>query len=92
MTRGRKTGKNNTLMVEYKALGTISAKELRDALVEDIHALEDLYNVRFVTRGRLFLPVTNQYGDPMRVIHPDGGPVDRIDTHHYRPMCLDYDR
>lgn len=82
---------NSALTVDYKALGTISTQELMHAVIEDVHALEDLYAVRFVTGGRLFLPVTNQYGDPMRIRHPQGGPVSRIDTHHYRPACKDYD-
>jgi len=82
---------DRTLMVDYKALGTVSTKELMNAVIEDVHALEDLYHIRYVTAGRLFLPVTNQYGDPLRIIHPNGHPIQRIDTHHYRPACMDYD-
>ena len=90
------TGKNrkkpdNVLLVDYEALGTVSIKELGDAFNEDVHALEELYRVRFVTAGRLYLPVTNQYGEPRRIIHPEGHNVDRIDTHHFRPACMDYD-
>src|SRR3546814_814165 len=81
----------NVFRFDYQSIGTVSIKEFGDAFMEDIHALEDLYNIHFVTGSRLYLPVTNEYGDPMRVIHPDGRRVDRIDTHHYRPACLDYD-
>lgn len=91
MTSKFKQWRPDALLVDYREIGTVSIKEFADALMEDAHALEDLYSVRFVTASRLYVPVTNQYGDRLRVFHPDGRPVDRIDTHHYRPACLDYD-
>ena len=85
-----KKKKDDALVIEYKALGTITIDELAHAIMEDIQALKSEYNVRFVTGVRLRLPVTNEYGDPLRVRRPGGGTMDRIDTHHYRPACLDY--
>ena len=89
MSRKRK---DDALFIEYRALGTISIEELCHAILEDLHTLRDNYNVRFVTNVRLKIPATNEYGDPLRVRHDNGRTVFRIDTHHYRPMCLDYDR
>ena len=91
------TGKNkegkdgpNVVMIEYGALGTIAIDELAQALWEDIHVLMDSYNVRFVAGVRFFVPVTNPYGEPLIIRNAEGLRVNRIDTHHYRPACLDY--
>lgn len=79
------------LTIDYKALGTISIDELAHALIEDIQALKDIYNIQYVKRPRLrFLP-TNEYGDEVRVRRPAGGTIRYMDTHHYRPACKDYD-
>ncbi len=86
-----KKKKDDALVIEYKSLGTITIDELAHAILEDIQALKHEHSVRFVTGVRLRLPVTNEYGDPLRVIRPGGGKMTRIDTHHYRPICLDYD-
>ena len=83
--------KDDALIIEYKALGTITIEELAHAIMEDIQALKSDHNVRFVTGVRLRLPVTNEYGEPLRVRRPSGDWMQRIDTHHYRPACLDYD-
>ena len=85
-----KKKKDHALIIEYKSLGTITIEELAHAIMEDIQALKSEHNVRFVTGVRLRLPVTNEYGDPLRVTRPGGGRMYRIDTHHYRPACLDY--
>lgn len=86
-----KDHKRTGLMIEYRELGTISIDELAHALVEDIQALKDLYNIRYVKGAHLRLPVTNEYGEQIEVRHPQGGRAYRIDTHHYRPACRDYD-
>ncbi len=85
-----KKTKDDALVIEYKALGTITIDELAHAILEDIQALKNDHNIRFVTGVRLRLPVTNEYGEPLRVRRPGGGKMTRIDTHHYRPACLDY--
>jgi len=37
------------------------------------------------------VPATNEFGDPLVVKRlSTGAPVKRLDTHHYRPACLDY--
>ena len=80
------------LTIGYKELGTVSIDELTDALVEDMKALKDIYNVRFVKGARLKLLVTNEYGEVVKVRRPGGGTARYLDTHHYRPSCLDYER
>ena len=85
-----KQKKDDAMVIEYRALGTITIDELAHAIMEDIQALKNEHNVRFVTGVRLRLPVTNEYGDPLRVTRPGGATMSRIDTHYYRPACLDY--
>lgn len=79
------------LTIDYKALGTISIDELAHAIIEDIQALKDIYNVRYVKGPRLRIYPTNEYGEPIRLVRPTGGKIDFMDTHHYRPACKDYD-
>jgi len=79
------------LTIDYKALGTISIDELAHALVEDVQALKDIYNIKYVKSPRLrFLP-TDEYGGEITVRRPAGGTIRYMDTHHYRPACKDYD-
>ncbi|GGC12537.1 hypothetical protein GCM10011494_34180 [Novosphingobium endophyticum] len=79
------------LTISYRQLGTISVDELLQALIQDVHALRDIYNVQYVKSPRLRLFATNEYGDEVMVRRPTGGPVNYLDTHHYRPACKDYD-
>lgn len=79
------------LTIDYKALGTISIDELAHALIEDIQALKDIYNIQYVRRPRLrFLP-TDEYGGEITVRRPAGGTIRYMDTHHNRPACKDCD-
>lgn len=55
------------LTISYKELGTISMEELKHAILADIVALQDIYNVQYVTAPRLKLFVTNEYGEKIRV-------------------------
>lgn len=91
MSTGKGSFEPSGLLIAYKQLGTISIEELKDALVEDVKALKDIYNVRYVKNVRLKLYVTNEYGEELKVKRPGGGPIHYMDTHHYRPACKDYD-
>jgi hypothetical protein len=45
----------------------------------------------YVTAPKLIVPATNEFGDPVVVKRlATGATVKRLDTHHYRPACLDY--
>lgn len=79
------------LTISYKELGTISIDELAHAVLEDIQALKDIYNVQYVKASRMKLLVTNEYGEVIRVCRPGGGRIHFMDTHHYRPACKDYE-
>lgn len=79
------------LTVSYNQLGTISIDELAHAIIEDIKALKEVYNIQFVRGARLRLHVTNEYGEEIKVRRPVGGTIHFMDTHHYRPACKDYD-
>ena len=77
--------------IDYQMLGTVSTEELAHAIVADLIALKKNYNIHYVTGPRLRLTPTNEYGEEVRVMRPTGGRVYRIDTHHYRPSCMDYE-
>lgn len=83
--------KHDPLVIDYRELGTISLDELKQAFWEDIEQLKEQFGVGFVTNVKLVMPVTNEYGDPLQVRRlATGAPVQRLDTHHYHPACLDY--
>lgn len=90
MTKRKRPAESPSLLIAYKELGTINIDELAHALIEDIHALKDIYNVRYVKNARLRLCVTNEYGEELKVRRPAGGTIRYMDTHHYRPACKDY--
>lgn len=79
------------LTITYKELGNISIDEFVQAVIADVNALKDIYNVRYVKCPRIKLFVTNEYGDPVNVRRPTGGTINFMYTHHYRPACKDYD-
>ena len=91
MTKEKGPFEPTGLLIAYKELGTISIEELTDALVEDMKALRDIYNVRYVKGCKLKIFVTNEYGEPLQVYRPTGGTIRYMDTHHYRPSCKDYE-
>lgn len=91
MTSKHKSFEPKGLTIGYKQLGTISIDEFAHALVQDIQALKDIYNISYVKGSRLKLFVTNEYGEELRVRRPTGGYIHYMDTHHYRPACKDYD-
>ncbi len=83
--------KDHALIIEYKALGTISVEELMHALMEDLFAIQEDFHVRFVKDVRIRIPVTNEYGDILRVLGETGASINMINTYHYRPACRDYE-
>ena len=92
MSRKKFGDKFEGLMIEYRELGTVSIEEMTHAIIQDLQALKEIYNVQYVKGARLRLPVTNEYGELRVIRRPGGGGnLDRIDTHHYRPACKDYD-
>jgi hypothetical protein len=91
MSRKKGSWEPYGLTISYNELGVVNIDELAHAILEDIQALKDIYNVRFVNGTRLRLLVTNEYGEELRVIRPSGGRIFYMDTHHYRPACKDYD-
>ncbi len=79
------------LVIEYRRLGTIALDELKQAIIADLNALHDQYGISYVTGTILRIFPTNEYGEDVTVTKPEGGRVLRIDTHHYRPACKDYE-
>jgi hypothetical protein len=91
MGKGDGRRPDNAVEIQYSELGTIAIDELTHAVWEDIQALKEIYHVSYVTGARLIIPVTNEYGDPRYTRHPEGHRIYRMDTHHYRPACKDYE-
>ena len=91
MSKNKGSFEPHGLTIVYKELGTISIDEFKHAVITDVNALKDIYNVRYVTGPRIKLFVTNEYGEEIRLRRPTGGSIQYMDTHHYRPACKDYD-
>lgn len=94
--KDRETRNNNKthktdLTYTYERLGTITLDEQLQAIREDLHALREEFGVSFLNGVELIIRATNEYGDPVNVRRlSNGAVVHRLDTHHYRPACLDY--
>ena len=85
-----KTG-DHELTFTYACLGTINLDEQKQAIWDDIAALKDEFGVAFLNGAELVIRATNEYGDPVKIRRlSTGAVVRRLDTHHYRPACLDY--
>jgi hypothetical protein len=86
----RKDGASE-LTISYNRLGTISLDEFKQAFWEDVQALKDEFGVSYLKGAKLVIPATNEYGDPVQIRRlSTGATVRNLDTHHYRPACLDY--
>lgn len=83
--------KPHHLTIDYRALGTVSLSEFRQAVLTDLAALENELGIAFMTAPKLIIPITNEYGDPVSFRKLTDRSQTRIDTHHYRPACKDYD-
>ena len=91
MKKNKGTFEPQGLLIAYKELGTISVDEFRQAILADLQALNDIYNVQYVKEPRLKIIATNEYGEQIKIRRPTGGFIYYMDTHHYRPSCRDYD-
>jgi len=91
MSKKKGSFEPKSLLIAYKELGTISIDEFQQAIIADLQALKEIYNVQYVKAPRLKINATNEYGEPVRVRRPVGGYIYYMDTHHYRPSCKDYD-
>ncbi len=80
------------LQIDYERLGTLSQRELIDALIVDLQMIEQDFGIRFYADAKLILWGSNEWGDPRHFIRlSDGGRMKRLDSMHYRPACLDYE-
>ena len=83
--------KDNELTIDYDRLGTISLDEFKQAFWDDVQALKEEFGISYLKNAKLIVPATNEFGDPLQIRRlSTGAPVRRLDTHHYRPACLDY--
>lgn len=87
----KKRNYNNRLTINYNNLGTLSHRELIDALMDDIHIIEQEFGVHFYSNARLIVWASNEYGDPRCIVRPCGEKISCLETSHFRPACLDYD-
>ncbi|MBI1181530.1 MAG: hypothetical protein GC201_13320 [Alphaproteobacteria bacterium] len=91
MAKRDKDRTGNELTITYQSLGTITLDEQKQAIWEDIQALSDEFGVSYLNSVELVIRATNEFGDPVQIRRlSTGATVRRLDTHHYRPACLDY--
>lgn len=89
--KNREKNSNTELTFTYRSLGTVTLDEQKQAIWDDIAALKEQFGVSYITGAELVIRATNEYGDPVYVRRLSNGEVvHRLDTHHYRPACLDY--
>ncbi len=90
MSKEKKTP-DNRLAVDYHHLGTLSDRQLIDAIIDDIHMIKEDYGVTFYSNARLLVWASNEFGDARTFTRNGGEQMRRLDSTHYRPACLDYD-
>ena len=79
------------LVIDYEKLGTIPLDQWKQAILDDIEALRNEFGISYVTNSKLIVAATNEFGDPLVVKRlSTGATVKHLDTHYYRPACLDY--
>lgn len=81
-----------SLTVDYSLLGIITIEELMQAILTDLHVLEDVHHVKYIKAPKLRFEITNEFGEvaPLKSLG-DGKPIYRMHTRHFRPACQDYE-
>ena len=89
--------KNNSndkpgLTIDYSRIGVMTIEEFKQALWTDIQILKDEHNVKYITKPKLKLGLTDAFGEctPLRGRY-DSKPIYRLHTQYNRPACWDYD-
>jgi hypothetical protein len=78
------------LVIGYEKIGTIPLDQWKQAILDDIEALRNEFGISYVTNAKLIVRATNEFGDPLVIKRlSTGAPVKHLDTHYYRPACLD---
>jgi len=74
-----------------KVRGEMSIAEIRQALFEMLHEIEDDYSVRYSRGATLYINPTNGFGDDIKPTNKYGRSVDKINsTGPYRSAADDY--
>mgnify|MGYP006283851959 CR=1 FL=1 len=89
--RERLTSAFERMMLEYRALGTVTLDELRQAIFTDFECLKDEHNVRYVKEAVVRFAVTDEYGQSRTVKRKDGSKLQRMETNYHRPVCKDFE-
>ena len=79
------------LVIGYEKIGSIPLDQWKQAILDDIEALRNEFGISYVTNSKLIVAATNEFGDPLVIKRlSTGATVKHLDTHYYRPACLDY--
>ena len=70
--------------------GIIPLLELSQCLWQNIHKLE-ARGVKYVKNGSLFVPITNEYGEPLILKNEDGSRPHYWVSHGYDSAAHEYD-
>ena len=82
----------NRLVINYHRIGTVTERELVLAIIADLRMIQEEFGVKYCTGAKLIIHATNEYGEPITITRPTGARVWQIDTLHYRPACLDFNK
>lgn len=64
--------------MEIKVKGEMTLPEIRQALFEKIHEIEDEYGVRYSRGATLFINPTNGFGDDVKPCNKHGRSIDKL--------------
>lgn len=64
--------------MEIKIKGEMSIAEIRQAIFEKLHELEENYAVRFSRGATIFINPTNGFGDDVQPCNKDGRTVKKL--------------
>ena len=77
--------------MEIKVKGEMSLTEIRQALFEKLHEVEDDYAVRYSRGATLYINPTNGFGDDVKPCNKHGRSVDKVYSEGpYRSAADDY--
>ena len=78
--------------MQIKVRGELTIAEVRQALFELLHEIEDDYAVRYSRGATLYINPTNGFGDDIIPRCRDGHEVDKLHSHGpYRSAAEDYE-
>ena len=70
--------------------GTLTIPEFEQGVFEDLAKLRDMHGVEFITDPWLYLPLTDQQGNPLTLYNNMGKQVERIPGTTYKSAADEF--